>query len=128
MNRSKMFDPFDPNNRDKRKRRTKAQIAADTAAWNARIDDAFRIALDELNDPNYAQGDFLLEVAAQHHDNYYALRRNITPSMERLGYTILPNENSSDKRWKAFGKSLTVYRKVDAPVLERDALAVELEW
>jgi len=128
MNRSKMFDPFDPNNRDKRKRRTKAQIAADTAAWNARIDDAFRIALEELNGPNYAQGDFLLEVAAQHHDNYYALRRNITPSMERLGYTILPNENSSDKRWKAFGKSLTVYRKVDAPVLERDALAVELEW
>jgi len=128
MNRSKMFDPFDPNNRDKRKRRTKAQIAADTAAWNARIDDAFRIALEELNDPNYAQGDFLLEVAAQHHDNYYALRRNITPAMERLGYVILSNDKSSDKRWKAFGKSLTVYRKVDAPVLERDALAVELEW
>ena len=120
MNRSKMFDPFDPNNRDKRKRRTKAQISADTAAWNN--------AIDELNDPSYAQGDFLLEVAAQHHDNYYALRRNITPSMARLGYAILPNDKSSDKRWKAFGKSLTVYRKADAPVLDRDALAAELEW
>lgn len=122
------FDPFDPKNRDKRKRRTKAQISADNAAWNNAIDEAFRAALNELNGPSYAQGDFLLEVAAQHHDNYYALRRNITLSMERLGYTILPNENSSDKRWKALGKSLTVYRKLNVPVLDRDALAVELEW
>jgi hypothetical protein len=128
MNRSKFFDPFDPNNRDRRKRRTKAQIASETAAWNGQIDDAFRVALEQLNDPSYAQGDFLLEVAAQHHDNYYALRRNITLSMERLGYVVLPNEKSSDKRWKAFGKSLTVYRKVDAPVLDRDELARELEW
>jgi hypothetical protein len=128
MNRSKLFDPFDPNNRDRRKRRTKAQIAAEQAAWNENIDGAFRVALHDLNDPSYAQGDFLLEVAAQHHDNYYALRRNITPSMERIGYVVLPNEKSSDKRWKAFGKSITVYRKVDAPVLDRADLARELEW
>lgn len=128
MNRSKFFDPFDPNNRDRRKRRTKAQIAAEQALWNESIDDAFRVALQELKDPNYAQGDFLLEVAAQHHDNYYALRRNITLSMERLGYVVMPNEKASDNRWKAFGKSLTVYRKVHAPVLSRDDLAAELEW
>lgn len=128
MNPSKAFDPFDPNNRDRRKRRTNAQIAADTAAWNQAIDTAFKTVLTDLGEPDYVQGDLLLESAAPYHYNYYALRRNITVSMGRLGYVLLNNVNAADGRWKAFGKSLTVYRKVGAPELEREALSVVLEW
>lgn len=128
MNPSKAFDPFDPNNRDRRKRRTNAQIAADTAAWNNAIDHAFKTVLTDSGEPDYVQGDWLLENAAPYHYNYYALRRNITLSMERLGYVVLNNDKASDGRWKAFGKSVTVYRKLDAPTLDREGLSVVLEW
>ena len=105
------FDPFDPNVRDRRKRRTKAQIKADKDGWNCRIDDAFKRVLEAMDWPPYVQSTFLLEDATPFHNSYCTLRKNMTGSMERLGYKLLANPNSKDGRWKAMGKSLNVYRK-----------------
>jgi hypothetical protein len=124
----KHFDPFDPNNRDRRKRRTKEQIQADEKAWIEGIDGAFKISLQENGWPDYIQSDFLLEYAAPHHQYYYSLRRNMKKSMARIGYTVLINPNSKDGRWKAFGKNVFVFRRNDVDELNAEQLKEKLEW
>ena len=128
MNRSSTFDPFDPNNRDKRKRRTKAQVVADQLAWESSLDNAFKTVLQEQHWPKIVQGDLLLEDSAGYHDNYYALRRNISSCMQRLGYELEPNPNSKDGRWKAFSKSVSVYKKIGSQGWCLTTLKKELDW
>jgi len=125
MNR---FDPFDPNNRDKRKRRTKIQIEADKKSYETKMDDAYKIALADMHWPDYVQSDFLLEDAAQHYENYYSLRHNMKKCLERIGYIRMINPYSSDGRWKAMGKNVYIYKKELLEDLDRDELAVEMEW
>ena len=125
MNR---FDPFDPKNRDRRKRRTKEQIRRDTELWEMKIDDAFKIVLNDMGWPEYIQSNTLLEDAAAHHSNYYALKANVGRSMTRIGYVKMINPDTSDGRWKANTKSFVVYKKEGLEDLDRDELAVELEW
>jgi hypothetical protein len=124
----KHFDPFDPNNRDRRKRRSKAQIAADEAAHKEPMDRAFMDVLDSMDWPDYVQGNLLLEDASLHHDNYYCLRRNVNEILERLGYSFWPNPGSKDRRWKAFGKTFSVYKRHGAEPVSRNKLKFILEW
>lgn len=123
----KPFDPFDPNNRDRRKRRTKAQIEADTRVARSAIDDAFRAVLEGMGMPDMVQGDFLLEDASANHENYYELRWNIKRSMDRIGYEVFVNENSSDGRWKIYGKNVTVFVKKGAPKYNQKSMKKLLE-
>lgn len=123
-----MFDPFDPNNRDRRKRRTRSQIDADEELFRNSIDIAFRSVLEGLEWPDYVQADLLIEDAAQFYDNFYTLRKNMVESMLRLGYLVHLNPGSGDGRWKALGKSITVFRRAEAPVLDRKGLRKYLDW
>ena len=122
------FNPFDPNVRDRRKRRTKDQILADKAEWTGRMDDAFKKVLDGMDWPPYVQSDFLLDDALQYYSGYCALRRNMTGSMERFGYSIMSNPNSKDGRWKATGKSMNIYRKKGEKVLGLKGLKNYFDW
>ena len=122
------FDPFDSNNRDKRTRRTKAQVQADQKAWDDAIDSAFRCSLDGADWPDYVQSDLLLDDAAPHHDNYYALRHNMKSSMERIGYAYMWNERTKDGRWKAMGKNVGVYKRKSCPDIGYDKLKPIMEW
>ena len=122
------FDPFDPNNRDKRKRRTKAQIEADTKSWNMNLDDAFKIVLNDMRWPDYVQANTLLEDAAQHHPSYYALKSNMKKCMGRIGYVKMINPDTTDGRWKAYSKGFFVYKKEHLEDIDRDELSIELEW
>lgn len=122
------FDPFDPNVRDRRKRRSKEQIMAEKAEWTGRIDDAFRKVLESMSWPAYVQGDFLLDDALQYHSGYCTLRRNMTASMERFGYTMMKNPNSKDGRWKSAGKNVTVFRKKGEKTKTLSGLKKYFDW
>lgn len=122
------FDPFDPNNRDRRKRRSKAEVALERSSWRNDLDGAFKTALEAVGLPDYVQGDLLLEDALAYHFNYYALRRNMTESLRRLGYEFFVNPTAKDGRWKGCGKIVTVYKKAGAPLLSKSALKKFMEW
>ena len=123
-----MFDPFDDNNRDRRKRRKHSEVVAERKAWADGIDDAIRKGIEAVGAGEYVQGDAILMYAIPHHAFYYALVKNFSKSMKRLGYIKLVNKKAKDGRWRCLNKSVTLFKKIGAKDIEMDEVKKILQW
>lgn len=119
----KPFDPFDERHRNKVKKRKSIEVAAETKAWNDRIDNHFRRALDMMDWPDYIDSEMIISLALMEINvTLRVLRRNFRVSMERLGYEKFTSESNKRGRWKIGATWTVVYVKRGAARIERSEL------
>src|SRR5690606_35731535 len=102
---AKYFDPFDPDNRDKRPRRKSEEVAAARRDWRDKLYNETKRIMDEFYaDQNYILSVFLLENILMDSDFYPAIKRNFNTIMNRLGYVkmVAPTR---DGRWRIQGQN-----------------------
>lgn len=120
-----MFDPFDERNREKVKRRSSADVVADNKAWQDRIDNHFRRALEEMEWPEWIDSDIMFMLINSNPETNVGkgvLRRNFRASMEHLGYDKFTSESNKSGRWKVGATWTVVYFKRGTARIEKHEL------
>lgn len=121
----KPFDPFDPNNRDKRPRRRSEDVLAEKRNWNERMLKVVRQTLENYSWADYIQSVYFLEEVCYSSEFYPIIRRSLNVYMGQLGYVkmLAPTK---DGRWRIDGKNTHVYKKIGKPDLELSQLKQEI--
>lgn len=130
------FDPFDERHRDKVKRRKPHEIAFEKKAWEERIDNHFRRAMDEMKNNDgewrdYVQSNWLLQMMLQAPETNLPeriLRLHTERSMGVLGYTKMLNPCAKDGRFRSLNEHFYVYRRKTSPEIGKEKLKHELGW
>ena len=71
--------------------------------------------IDELGEPIGLRADWIITKAVAAGEKDSDVKRKLSNSIGRLGYTLFKNPNSKDGRWKINAKKVTVYVKVGTP-------------
>lgn len=83
--------------------------------------------LDALGHPEGVRADWITTKAAELGEKDADVKRKLSNSIGRLGYTIFKNPATKDGRWKISGKNVTVYVKVGTPATYNPVTALAQE-